>query len=278
MPKDVRLDMHLTPNHVANMPNQPSLWWMGILILLALPLSAQWVNEWTAITVDKEPAFTLSDSTAVYAVRAADGGYDITKRVWVEKAAVADNELAAESILYNDKGQEIGHTLIDLFFEDLGVPSDRRMARKYSTGLIHGHVRSSAFISNSWPERSLVELLTEKRIGPFWDAFAAYLEKFGFEELKPLPNELKDAGLNAWVLRYANLANQDDQRFRIIIFTRGEVGIQCVLTDSEVLDLPKVKLLEEKVFGQLHHFAKPNVLQSNGYEYAAYACIPLTDD
>jgi hypothetical protein len=252
-----------------------SLWWMGILTLLASPLSAQWVNAWTSITVDKEPAFSLSDSTAVHAVRAADGGYAITKRVWVEKGAVSDGELAAESTLYDAKGQAIGQTQKALLFDEPGIPSDRRMAKKYVTGLIHGHVRSSAFISNSWPERTLVEFLTEKRTGPFWDAFSGYLQTFGFEELKPLPGELDDAGLNAWVLRYQDAKNQDEQRFRMIIFTRGEVGIQCILTDAEVLEIPKLKLQEDKAFGQLHHLAKPTTAQSTGYEYAAYACIPL---
>ncbi len=255
-----------------------SLWWMGILTLLASPLSAQWVNAWTSITVDKEPAFTLSDSTAVHAVRAADGGYAITKRVWVEKGAVSDGELAAETPLYNAKGQAIGQTQKALLLDEPGIPSDRRMAKKYVTGLIHGHVRSSAFISNSWPERSLVEFLTEKRTGPFWDAFSGYLQNFGFEELKPLPGELDDAGLNAWVLRYQDAKNLDEQRFRIIIFTRGEVGIQCILTEAEVLDIPKLKLHEDKVYGQLHHLAKPTTAQSTGYEYAAYACIPLESE
>jgi hypothetical protein len=251
------------------------LWWTATLILLASPLSAQWVNEWTSITVDKEPAFTLSDSTAVHAVRAADGGYAISKRVWVEKAAVTDGELATGSTLYNAKGQAIGQTQKALLFDEPGVPSDRRMAKKYVTGLIHGQVRSSAFISNSWPERSLVEFLTEKRVGPFWEAFSEYLHTFGFEELKPLPSELQDAGLNAWVLRYEDARNQDEQRFRILIFTRGEVGIQCILTDEEVLELPKLKGQESKPYGQLHHLAKPTTAQATGYEYAAYACIPL---
>ena len=263
---------------VPTIRNPRSLWWMATLILLASPLSAQWVNAWTNITVDKEPAFTLSDSTAVHAVRAADGGYDISKRVWVEKGAVSDGEIAAETPLYNAKGQAIGQTQKALLLDEPGIPSDRRMAKKYVTGLIHGHVRSSAFISNSWPERSLVEFLTEKRTGPFWDAFSGYLQNFGFEELKPLPGELDDAGLNAWVLRYQDAKNLDEQRFRIIIFTRGEVGIQCILTDAEVLEIPKLKLHEDKVYGQLHHLAKPTTAQSTGYEYAAYACIPLESE
>ena len=274
----VPIETHTMHSPVPTIRNPRSLWWMATLILLASPLSAQWVNAWTNITVDKEPAFTLSDSTAVHAVRAADGGYNITKRVWVEKCAVSDGEIAAETPLYNAKGQAIGQTQKALLLDEPGIPSDRRMAKKYVTGLIHGHVRSSAFISNSWPERSLVEFLTEKRTGPFWDAFSGYLQNFGFEELKPLPGELDDAGLNAWVLRYQDANNLDEQRFRIIIFTRGEVGIQCILTDAEVLEIPKLKLHEDKVYGQLHHLAKPTTAQSTGYEYVAYACIPLESE
>jgi len=275
---DVLMEPHTTPNPAPTTRSLQLSWWTATLILLASPLSAQWVNAWTSITVDKEPAFTLSDSTAVHAVRAADGGYDITKRVWVEKDAVRDGELAAEATLYNAKGQPIGQTQKALHLNEPGTPSDRRMAKKYMTGLIHGHVRSSAFISNSWPQRSLVEFLTEKRSGPFWEAFSGYLQNFGFEELKPLPDELDDAGLNAWVLRYQDAKNQDEQRFRILIFTRGEVGIQCILTDAEVLDIPKLKLHEDKAYGQLHHLAKPTAAQSTGYEYAAYACIPLESE
>ena len=89
---------------------------------------------------------------------------------------------------------------------------------------------------------------------------------------------MDDAGLNAWVLRYQDAKNLDEQRFRIIIFTRGEVGIQCILTDAEVLEIPKLKLHEDKVYGQLHHLAKPTTAQSTGYEYAAYACIPLESE
>lgn len=266
----------LIKEHITRCPQL--LWWIGVLILRVSPLSAQWVNEWTVITVDKEPAFTLSDSTAVYAVRADDGGYDITKRVWVEKSAVSGEQIEPNTILFDGKGQSMGLTKSHLVLKDLGVPTDRRMARKFVTGLIHGHVLSSAFISNSWPERYLEKWLADKHFGPFWDGFSEYLEKFHFQELSPLPFELKNAGINAWVLRYQDASNQDEQRFRMIIFTRGESNIQCVLTANEVLAIPKLKLLEKTSFGQLHHLSKPNATILTGYEYAAYACIPLTDD
>ncbi len=272
---DVPMEPLTAPGPSTTLPSLRSLWWTGILILLASPLSAQWVNEWTTITVDKEPAFTLSDSTAVHAVRAAEGGYDITKRVWIEKSAVSDGQIATGTTLYDAKGRPMGQTQKTLAFHEPGVPSDRRLAKKYVTGLIRGQVKSSAFISHSWPERALVDFLSEKPTGPFWERFSDYLQNFGFEELKPLPGELDDAGLNAWVLRYQDVKNQDEQRFRLIIFTRGEVGIQCIITDAEGLDIPKLKLLEEKAYGRLHHLAKPSTAQSTGYEYAAYACIPL---
>jgi hypothetical protein len=126
---DVLMEPHTTPNPAPTTRSLQLSWWTATLILLASPLSAQWVNAWTSITVDKEPAFTLSDSTAVHAVRAADGGYDITKRVWVEKAAVRDGELAAEATLYNAKGQPIGQTQKALHLNEPGTPSDRRMAK-----------------------------------------------------------------------------------------------------------------------------------------------------
>ena len=266
-------------------PTQPSrstrnlpLWWLTtILILLASPLSAQWVHEWTPITVDGSLAFALSDSTAVYAERSADEGYDITKRVWVEKISLSDETLAEGASLFNAKGKVMGTTRMALRIENIGMPTDRRMAKKYVTGLLKGHVRSSGFISHSWPERALVAFLTEKRIGPFWEGFSSYLNTFGFEQLKNAPSELQDAGLDAWVLRYQDRSNSDEQKFRMIVFTRGEVGIQCILTDQEVLTLPKLKLQESKVFGQLHHLAKPTLTQSAGYEYTAYAYIPLED-
>lgn len=268
---------HLTTPPSTQQPTAPaSWWWTAALILLGFPMSAQWVHEWTRITVDGQTAFTLSDSSAVHAERAAKG-YHIQKRVWVEKSAVSQSELAAQSTLYTAQGKAMGQTLIPLALLDQGVPSDRRMAKKYVTGLIQGEVNSSAFISNSWPERSLVEFLTEKRVGPFWDNFSAYLDAFGFEKVKPQPEDLSDAGIDTWVLRYADARNQDEQRFRMIIFTRGEVGIQCVLTHEETLDLPKIKLFEEKAYGQLHHLSKPTTTQSSGYEYAAYAFIPLED-
>ncbi|MDA8650390.1 hypothetical protein N9L36_01665, partial [Schleiferiaceae bacterium] len=66
------------------------------------------------------------------------------------------------------------------------------------------------------------------------------------------------------------------------IFTRGTSAIQCVLvsnTDSkkENLDFPKIKLFEEKPYGSLYHFGKPNKNQSEGYEVMAYDLMPFED-
>ena len=246
-------------------------------------LHGQWIHDWAAINVDGGQAFQLIDSTSVHAQR-TNNGFTIFKRVLVNKSSIQNNSLQKGSILLDSKGIQIGKTLEDLIFIDLFTPTTRRLAKKYVSILIKGDVNSSSFIRNSWPDKALVRLMKQKRVGAFWPTFKEYLKKFNFVDYKKsdVPEEISDAGLNVYFLPYRDYLNKENQGFRMIIFTRGTSAIQCVLvsnTDSkkENLDFPKIKLFEEKPYGSLYHFGKPNKNQSEGYEVMAYDLMPFED-
>ena len=56
------------------------------------PANGQWVHDWANITIDDLTAFQLNDSTEVRA-KIIDGGYEIQKRVLVEKNSISGNKL-----------------------------------------------------------------------------------------------------------------------------------------------------------------------------------------
>lgn len=251
--------------------------------LCSSPLSGQWVHDWAEINVNGEPAFKLIDSTSVYA-KNTDNGYEVFKRVLVNKSSVQNNSLEKGSIIHNSKGSQIGTTLENLILKDSFIPTTRRLAKKYVSIMINGEVNSTSFVRNSWPDKALVRLMNQKRVGAFWPTFEEYLRKFNFIHYRKsnVPEEISDAGLNVYVLPYRDYLNKENQGFRMIIFTRGSSAIQCVLVSSvdskkEKLDFPKIKLFEEKPFGSLYHFGKPNKNQSEGYEVMAYDLLPYDD-
>ena len=256
-----------------------------LIVTLMLPKSllGQWVYDWTEIRINNQIEFTLMDSTSVYAVPSISG-YAIQKRVLVKKSSIENSHLKEGSILYNEKGKEIGLAIRILNFKEQVSPINRRLAKKHIAIIINGEVNSTSFIRDSWPDRALVKLLRQKRSGGFWPSFEVYLKKFNFEKYRKdgLPDEISNAGLEAYVLPFKDYLNKKNQGFRMIIFTRGTSGIQCVMmADNEIseekLIFPKVKLFEEKPFGSIYHFGKPNKSQSEGYEVMAYDLLPFQD-
>ncbi len=251
--------------------------------LCSSSLNGQWIHDWAAISLNGKQAFQLIDSTSVYAEN-TNNGYNIFKKVLVNKSSVQSNTLQKGSVLRNSKGIQIGTTLEDLIFKGSFIPTTRRLAKKYISIMISGEVNSTSFIRNSWPDKALVKLIKQKRVGAFWPSFQEYLKKFNFIHYKKnsVPEEISDAGLNVYVLPYRDNLNKENQGFRMIIFTRGSSAIQCVIISSidskkEKLDFPKIKLFEEKPFGLLYHFGKPNKNQSEGYEVMAYDLLPYED-
>ena len=253
------------------------------VIFSYIPVNGQWVHDWANITIDDLTAFQLNDSTEVRA-KIIDGGYEIQKRVLVEKNSISGNKLIGGRILRNLQGEKIGKTHMDLTFKDQSAPPIRRLSKKYSAIIINGNVTSSAFVRDSWPEKALVKLINKKRVGAFWVVFEKYLKKFQFQKIdkNKLPEEIINSSLDVYVLAFKNYLNQNKQGFRMIIFTRGNSFIQCVLlSDNNLiqnsLEFPKIKLFEREPFGDLYHFSKPNRYQSEGFELVAYDLLPFEE-
>ena len=238
----------------------------------SLTSQAQWIRGESAIGCNGQKGLEFKDSTDVMARLQEDGKYRIQRRVYVPRKAVMNGIIAPETPLFNEKAQEIGRTVISIPL-DSARPSQVPGLRKHTVGFVSGVVRSTAFQTNSWPDRALVELLSEKHQGPFSVAFETYLQKFGWESIpaSAIPDELAAAGdLKVWILRNPHERLDDPAPYRLILVSRGMTALVAVVHAQGPLSFPKIKEVRPLLSGTYHYFSKPTKSLADGLELLTY--------
>lgn len=233
----------------------------------------------TTLLINGQKAVEFNDSTEVWAQQ-TETGYAVQRRIWVPRKAMAkDSTVAAGTVLLGRNGQPTGSTLTSVKLYDVR-PSDVPGLRRHWMALVRGTSKSTAFYTNTFPDRALVELLSEKRTGPFSDALRAYVERFGFQKVAPvkLPEELTASGdLEVWVLRHEHKTTQEPAPARLVLVVRSDVALAAVVHADGPLTLPKLKETRNIASGSYHYFAKPSKSFAEGLELAVYGLSTLDE-
>ena len=247
-------------------------------VLLAIPAAGQRLRS-TTVSIAGKPAVEFQDSTAVWAQQ-TETGYSVQKRVWIPRKSLGkDSTVPAQTVFLGRNGQPVGTALQSVKLTDVR-PSTVAGLRRHHMGLVVGTSRSTAFYANTFPDRALVELLSEKRTGPFGTALKAYLESFGLEKVPAaqLPDELNASGdLEVWVLRHEHKTTQEPAPARLVLVVRSDVALAAVVYADGPLALPKLKETRNLQSGSYHYFAKPSKAFAEGLELAVYGLSNLEE-
>ena len=245
-------------------------------LAVSFAASAQRLRS-TTVLVSGQKGVEFNDSTEVWAQQ-TETGYTVQRRVWIQRKALGkDSTVAAETALLGRNAQPVGTALTTLKLHDVR-PSEVAGLRRHYIALVRGTSKTTAFYTNSFPDRALVELLSEKRVGPFGTALKNYLETFGFQKVSAskLPEELNAAGdLEVWVLRHEHQTTQEPAPARLVLVVRSDVALAAVVHADGPLMLPKLKETRNLSSGSYHYFAKPAKSFAEGLELAVYGLSEL---